>query len=188
MKGIMFNLLEDFLTDRFGEEKYDEILTSCELHTKDPFIMVAPGTYSDADFGIIVATAAKMLKMKVPDLLRDMGRYALPKQAERYSNFFTSYEHPKEFLNTIAYIHQIEIKKLYKNAELPEFSIDKETPDQLILTYRSKRRLCHLAEGLIAGLGDYYGIPFTMKQIECVFTNGQQCTFELNFSDHLKVD
>ncbi len=188
MKGIIFNLLEDYLTDRFGEEKYDEILSSCELRTKDPFTIVAPATYHDADFDVISARTAKMLGMKVPDLLREMGRHALPKLAGRYPGFFTGYDHPRDFLKTTSFIHQIEIKKLFKNAEVPEFTIEKESPDQLILSYRSKRRLCHLVEGLVTGLGDYYNIPFRVQQTECILTGGQQCIFELNFSVPQKED
>ena len=34
MKGIVFNLLEEFITSMLGEEKYEEIVAGCDLKTK----------------------------------------------------------------------------------------------------------------------------------------------------------
>lgn len=187
MKGIIFNLLGGYLTDRFGEDKYEEILSSCKLQSDDPFTMVSPATYADADFGIIAAKAAEILKMSIPDLLREMGTHAMPKLAERYPGFFTDYDHPADFLKTASFIHEIEVKKLYKDADVPKFTIESETPEQMILSYNSKRRLCHLVEGLLTGLGNYYNIPLKVKQTECQISGGQQCVFLLKFADSQKT-
>ena len=54
------------------------------------------------------------------------------------------------------YIH-VEIRKLYPDAELPDF--DCQAPDScsLRMTYRSDRPIASLAEGLIRGCIAHYG-------------------------------
>ena len=61
MKGIIFNLLEGFLTERLGEEKSDELIESCSLKTREPF--VGPGSYPDEDLLAIVDRAVEVTGM-----------------------------------------------------------------------------------------------------------------------------
>ena len=41
MKGVIFNLFEEFVCESFGDEVWEEILDSAELKTQEPF--VGPG-------------------------------------------------------------------------------------------------------------------------------------------------
>jgi len=42
----------------------------------------------------------------------------------------------------------VEVKKLYKDAQLPEFNYEDHIDDKLTMIYRSPRKLCFLSEGL----------------------------------------
>ena len=159
MKGIIFNLLEDFIVSRYGENKYEEIVTASDTGQLDPFEIVSPGSYPDEAFETIVRRASEKTGTTMPELLKEMGRHSLPKLVERYPHFFDPHEHPRDFLKTTAMIHHVEVKKLYLGAEVPNFFISDEHQDGLTLVYKSKRSLCHLVEGLVVGLGDHYKIP-----------------------------
>lgn len=180
MKGIIFNLLEQFITDRFGEDIYEEIIADCSLQTEDPYAMVGPGSYSDSDFMAILGQAARTTGMEAAPLLQAMGRHSLPILAGRYPHFFSGYSHPRDFLKTTSLIHQVEVKKLYRDAEVPRFTIE-DLPDGMAVTYHSSRRLCHFVAGLLAGLSDYYQVPMTVQQVECILEGGRTCTFEVSF-------
>jgi hypothetical protein len=45
MKGVVFNLLEEFIIANSDEDTYEEILDECTFVTDGPF--VGPGTYPD---------------------------------------------------------------------------------------------------------------------------------------------
>ena len=115
MKGIVFNLLEDFIIDGWGEEAYDEIISLCPLRTKEPFI--GPGTYEDADLLAIVGKAAETLSVSVPEAVHAFGKYCFPKLASKYPMFLEGHKHPKTFLKTIDDVIHVEVKKLFKDAE-----------------------------------------------------------------------
>lgn len=183
MKGIIFNLFESFLTAKFGEETYEEILTASDTGSLNPFEIVGPGSYPDEAFNAILAKAAEKTKKDTADILREMGRHSLPILAERYPHFFDDYKHPREFLRTASMIHQVEVRKLYQDAEVPKFFIDDHDNAGLTFTYKSKRRLCHLVEGLLIGLGDHYRVPVEIRQTECLLTGGKVCKFILKFSE-----
>ena len=50
----------------------------------------------------------------------------------------------------------MEVRKLYPDADLPDFTFESVGPDQLTLTYQSKRGLADLAEGLLRGCFAYF--------------------------------
>ena len=122
MKGIMFNLLEGFVSDKYDTEAWDDILADCDLLTDEPTTIVGPGTYSDKDFAEMVQKTAEYVKVTPEELLIEFGRYVLPQLALRYPHFFTPYNHPRDFLKFTGMIHQTEVKKLYKDSETPHFS------------------------------------------------------------------
>jgi len=185
MKGIMFNLLEGFVTEKAGPEIWGGILSDCNLHTTEPSIMVGPGTYPDTDFAEMIQKSADHLKTTPRELLVDLGKYTLPKLAMRYPNFFTPYKHPRDFLKFTGMIHQTEVKKLYKHAETPHFSCHEISEDHIVLKYASKRHYGHMVEGLLHGLGTYYDVPLTVEMVlnKKESDNSSLCEFDLHFGE-----
>ncbi len=181
MKGIIFNLLEAYLTSIIGEGGFEQIVRQCALKTTDPMLMVAPGTYPDADFLEIVQAAAGELQVPEAEFFRNFGRYAIPRMAERYPNFFTPFTSPKDFLKFIGMVHLVEVKKIFLDAEVPDFSFQDIGTDEIILRYSSRRRLCHMVEGLIEGLAVYYKVRVRYLQPRCLMKGDEVCEFHIRF-------
>ena len=38
MKGVVFNIFEDFVCENFGDEVYEALLDACPLHSKGVFV------------------------------------------------------------------------------------------------------------------------------------------------------
>jgi predicted hydrocarbon binding protein len=74
-----------------------------------------------------------------------------------------------------------EVRKLYPGADVPEF--DFELRDEvLMMGYRSSRRLCSFAEGLLLGAADHYGEQLTFAQPSCMKRGDDECVLELAFT------
>lgn len=183
MKGIIFNLLEDYITSRSGEEAYERLLSRCTLRSKDPLLMVAPGTYPDEDFQEIVRKAAADAGLAEDAFHRAFGRFAIPRMAERYPDFFAPFHHPKDFLKFTGMVHLVEVKKLYTDARVPDFTCRDTGPGELVLEYTSERRLCHLVEGLIEGVAAYYGVRTEYRQTLCQHRGDRTCEFHIRFAE-----
>ncbi len=181
MKGIIFNLLEDYIENTFGAGEYEEMLAGCPLSVEDPELIVGPGTYPDRDFLAMVNWLALRNNRQDDEILRSFGRYSIIRLAERYPQFFNAYENPRDFLKSVGFIHHIEIRKLYKDAQTPEFSAEDHGEGRMRLRYRSKRHLCAFVEGLIDGLAEQYGRPITREKTSCSQSGGQECVFLLHF-------
>jgi predicted hydrocarbon binding protein len=182
MKGLIFNLLEEFLVARCGETEYELILTDCQL-CADPSLMVGPGSYPDQDFTAIIASAAKRLGLGSKELLHEVGRAAIPRLVSRYPQFFIPSKHPRDFFASLNFIHHLEVKKLYKDAELPRFRCENKADGSLLISYISGRGLCHLFSGLINGVADHYQTPLSQRQLACICDGQPECLFAINFDD-----
>ncbi len=180
MKGVIFNIAENFITDNFGEDILDEIIASCNLITKEPF--VGPGTYPDEDLIEIVTKSSEKLHIPVPELLKKFGEYSFSKLAGRHPNFLIGFTHPKAFLKTVDGIIHVEVRKLYQGVQLPVFQYEDPSENELIITYFSERKLYSFMEGLINGVGTYF--KYTITQTNRIYQKdgNEFCDFHLQFS------
>lgn len=182
MKGLIFNLLEEFLVARCGEAEYGRILEGCKLDTADPLLMVAPGSYADQDFLVIAGEAAKRLKISPDQLMQDFGRAAISGLVTRYPQFFAQCSHPRDFLVSLNYIHCVEVRKLYHEASPPRFQSEDISGGGLRISYISSRCLCPLLAGLLEGVAEYYQTFMRQRHTACMREGQPACLFEIDFN------
>lgn len=97
MKGIIFNIVERFILEKYGEDTFDSIIASCQLETTEPF--VGPGTYSDNDMLEILRVTTNKLGIQTATILRLIGQYTFGQLANRYPNFVEPYDDAKKISN-----------------------------------------------------------------------------------------
>jgi Haem-NO-binding len=182
MKGIIFNTLESFICEGWGDDTYEEILSLCPLKTKEPF--VGPGTYPDTDLVMIASQAAQKLGLPLGDALRAFGHYAFPKLATKVPALVDKNAGAKAFLLSIDSVVHVEVRKLYPHAITPKFDYDDiDKKNALIIHYSSKRQMCTLMEGLIDGVAEYFGTTIRYEQRQCTGCGDARCEFHLQFAD-----
>ena len=179
MKGIIFNLLEGVVEKQFGEQAWDDLLEKAGLEG----VYTSVGNYPDAELVKLVAAAATTLDKSAEDVIRWFGVSAIPLLAEKYPGFFRPHDGTRSFLLTLNDIIHPEVRKLYPNADVPDFGyeIDPLRPEQLVMIYQSPRKLCVLAEGFIQGAAAHYGEDVTLRQTECMNNGASRCVIQLSF-------
>lgn len=180
MKGMVFNLLEDFVTENFGDDTLDEIYDQATLQTKEPF--VGPGMYPDEDFLELVGQICSKLGITPDVASRKFGEYCFPKLSGAHGQFVSRCDNAKDFIKSVDGIVHVEVLKLYPDVELPKFEYPAEESDSLTIEYRSKKKLCFFMEGLIAGCGKHYNENIAIKQEKCYHQGDDHCLFKLKFS------
>ena len=184
MKGVVFNLLEEFITREYGEDAYEDILDTCALENGGVFI--GPETYPDADFAALVDAACGRLGVTRADTLRAFGRFMFPSLLRRFPAFAEGHTHPRTFLKTVGDVIHVEVGKLMRETEPPEVTCVDAAHGGLILTYRSHRRLCALAEGLLDGAAAHFETPLARRQTACVDDGADRCEFDISFDATLE--
>lgn len=177
MKGVIFQLLEEVVTREHGSDTWDLMLK--EAGTDGVYTSL--GSYADAELLALVDAAAGMLAIEPNDVIRWFGRSALPLLAMRYPPFFTPHRDTRSFLLTLNDIIHTEVRKLYPGADVPVFDFDSSDPEVLRMRYRSTRRLCALAEGLIEGAAAHFRQSVAIEQPVCKLRGDGSCMLLCRF-------
>ena len=179
MKGVIFNVLEDFIVENWGVETFETIFAKCPLHHRDGHI--APETYPDSDLTALVKTTCEELGIEPNQAIEVFGEYLFPQLARRYPIFLEGHEDPIEFLKTVDDVIHVEVRKLMQETALPKlaFHHDPENND-LIIDYRSKRQLCVLLKGLLAGVQNHFDANFEISEQCCVHAGADSCEFRIH--------
>ena len=181
MKGIIINVLEDFISEKFGDETVEEIYEKVKLSDGVP-PFIGPLSYPNENIINILDFLSKKTDLSIEKLLYTFGIYVIPIFAKKYPVFFENRSSAKEFLSTVNNIHYMEVKKLYDDVSPPSLIMEDTRDGQSILHYQSKRKLCDLLKGLIQGVADYYKEEVSYNKIQCMKEGAEECIFELTFN------
>ncbi len=178
MKGIIFNLLEAVITRDHGANTWDDLLEAAQVEGA----FTSLGNYPDADLFKLVGAASVALKLPPEVIVKWFGKQMLPLLAEHYPQFFKPHKTARAFILTLNNVIHPEVRKLYPGADTPEFDFDATAPDVLVMNYRSKRKLCALAEGLAEGAAEFFGETLHIHHPECLLRGAACCRLELRFT------
>lgn len=154
MKGIVFTEFLEMVEDKFGFETVDTMITNSGVPNNG--VYTAVGTYDHKEMVQLISELSSQTKIPVVDLLQSYGEYLFIRFGQLYPTFIENVKDSFEFLSSIEnYIHR-EVLKLYPDAQLPEFIIDRKNENTLVMRYLSERGMYAFAHGLIIGCLDHF--------------------------------
>lgn len=177
MKGIIFNLVEDVVSDAHGEQVWDQLLTDAGLEGG----YTSMGDYPDEELHALVAAASAALALPPDDVIRVLGRGAALGLSEQYPQFFTPHRRSVDFVVTLNDVIHPEVRKIHRHADPPEFAFTAVADDELLVEYRSRRGLCVLADGMLAGAASYYGEQVEVTHEQCTHRGDAVCVMRCRF-------
>jgi len=145
---------------RFGANMVDDIIDECTLETGGSYTSV--GTYHHTELLSLVGALGAKTKIPVKDLVYVYGHHLFSRFHAIMPHFFDGKTNAFDFLKSVhGYIH-VEVKKLYPDAQLPEFKTTLVDDQTLVMTYISKCPFADFAAGLMAGCIDFYQEKITV--------------------------
>ncbi|WP_107866075.1 heme NO-binding domain-containing protein [Agitococcus lubricus] len=181
MKGIVFNLLEEVVSQHHGVDMWDTLLEDAKLTG----IYTSLGSYPDGDMHALVMAAAQRLSLEPNAVLRWFGQQAMPILAQRYPIFFAAHTSTRPFLMSLNHIIHPEVKKIYAGAEVPIFDFQHDPDGSLLMGYHSARHLCALAQGFAEGAASYYHETLVIDELNCMHRGDSKCLFHIQFQQQV---
>ena len=171
MKGVIFQIVEEVVTAAHGESAWDDLLTRAGLDG----VYTSLGLYEDDELTRLVAAGSEALGTPPRELLRQIGRHAIPSMFRRWPDYFASHTSIVPLLWSLNGVIHAEVRKLYSGTLCPHFDIVTKHHDELLLSYDSPRHLCDLAHGFIVGTADHYRETVTVSHLKCMHDGDAKC-------------
>lgn len=178
MKGIIFTTLGDMVEERFGLETWNQLLNT--VNPPNGGAYTAGGTYPDAEIFSLITVLSNLVDVEPLQLVEAFGIYMFPVLAKKHSNFLQKGLSLKDFLKSIDRVIHVEVRKLHADASLPSITYEDPAPNQLVMLYRSPRKLCALAIGLIKGAAIHFKNKVTIQQPCCMHQGADHCRLEVH--------
>jgi hypothetical protein len=154
MKGIVFTEFLDMVESAYGYEMVDALIEENELESEG--IYTAIGTYDHSEMVKLLVALGHKTQTSIPVLLKSFGHYLFNTFKTSYPSFFENANSAFDFLESIEEHIHVEVRKLYPDAELPQFNTKKIDDKTLEMEYHSERRMADFAEGLIEKSLEHY--------------------------------
>jgi hypothetical protein len=171
VKGVVFNLLEQAVTDAYGDDVWMDLLEEAGVYGA----YTSLGSYPDSEIVALVGAAASKLDLEAADVLRWFGRSAMPMLAERYQPFFAGHVSARSFILSVNDIIHPEVRKLYSGAGCPHFAFSNDNEGRLVIGYQSPRQMCRLAHGFVEGAADRFGEQVEIEHMACMLEGSPVC-------------
>jgi len=98
----------------------------------------------------------------MPSILEDFGHACFAKWVTYVPAHFEN-KSLFDILEGVDQFHETEVRKLYPDAELPSFKVERRNEQMLVLRYFSCKPLADLAAGVIKGAADHLGETVAVK-------------------------
>lgn len=179
MKGIVFNIFNEFIVDQWGEIFWDELLTEADLPSEGAFTSTV--IYDDQELMTLFKLIIEKKNISRQELEKVFGKYFF---GAIYPHVPSSVNADKikdvfEFLHNVQNIIHVEVKKLDSKVVFPEFVFINETPTTLVFQYKSPRQLCYFCEGLVHGLAQHLSQKVEVSQPECQHEGDKRCLIKV---------
>lgn len=163
MYGLVNKAIEDLITQKFGEEKWDEILQDADIDTEG---FVSMESYADSITFKLVRSVSKILQIAPEDVLQTFGSFWVTYTASKgYENLLKlTGESFEEFIENIDDLHT-RVTKSYPDLVPPKFTSTKLSDTEYEMSYESTREgLAPMVIGLLHGVGERFGKKLHIEQ------------------------
>jgi hypothetical protein len=174
MKGIVFTEYLEFVEDKFGYNIVDDLMTNIDLPSGGAYTAV--GSYEFTELVQLLIKTCELTKKEPGFLLNKFGWHLFSIFTKSYPQFFIEARSSFDILSTLDDKIHPEVLKLYPDAELPKFDIESHSQNELVMIYKSARRMSGFASGLIEACMNHFGEKGTID-IEQLDQHGETVRF-----------
>ncbi|MDG1751470.1 MAG: heme NO-binding domain-containing protein [Thalassotalea sp.] len=181
MQGSIYTTFSEMIIEKMGMPVWNELLESVALESGG--VYTSGVQYNDSEIMSLVSALSEKTKIDVPTLVKTFGEYLFIHLYKSSPASISHIDNLRDFLIAIDQVIHKEVKRVHPKAYLPNFEYDEGADNELIMFYQSKRKLCHLSEGLIISAAKHFHQKITIQHPECMHNGADKCKLIISFED-----
>jgi predicted hydrocarbon binding protein len=182
MQGSIFTAFSDMIIEKMGIQAWNNLLEQVKPSSEG--IYTNGMQYDDEELMALVAALSNNTGIETASLVRTFGRFIFIRLYNSSPTNLSHINNLKDFLLSIDGVIHKEVKRVYPQAYLPSFDYKETAQGDLQMYYHSKRKLCHLSEGLILSAAEHFKQNITIEHPECMHHGAEKCKLIVSFQDN----
>jgi len=180
MHGILFLELKKYVELRWGKSTWSTLLADTGFAHRT-YLPVQE--YPDDEMETLVQTVAKTARLTVPFVLEDFGEFMVPDLLQVYRSLVHAHWKTLDLIeNTEKMIHRV-VRLRNPGARPPELLAERKNPTQVAIRYRSARKMCSVAVGIVRGVAKHYGESVAIAEPRCMHAGAAECIIEVRLTN-----
>ena len=185
MLGFFFTELKQFVTQELSESAWIEILGKVGLGSKDSYMNGL--YYPDEDMMRIVVGVSNMTGMSIDQVLTEYGAFVGKDLFRAYKPLIDPDWKALDFLEHVENsIHQV-VRARNKKANPPKLVCNRLTDREIVIDYRSERKLCRVAKGIALGVASHYGEAIDIVEETCMHKGDPSCKIWISLKQQTPI-
>ncbi len=148
MKGIVFEMFENFVTSIYDEEVWQQIIDQSHVGLNAPFEV--DEQYQEKDFFKLADEMVSLSQLPLPTLLRSFGEYSYEFLDERDHQGMENGSNPALFVSWANNSICGEGHRLDYDSYLPHLKEEHVKEEHIDDIYTADKKLCYLYDGIFA--------------------------------------
>lgn len=166
MKMQIIDCLSELIKEKFGKDKWEEILTVSDMGKGSNSFQYFEGfDIKDEKAMDMVRNTCQVLNLTLEKAADAFGNYWINVYAlKNYPKYYQRFKSAKAFIMGMDDVHR-EVTENIENAHPPRFDIEEVDDKTIKVHYKSKRKMTPFYIGLVKGIGTYFNAVLEIKQI-----------------------
>lgn len=165
MKGLVFTEFFRHVEATHGADTLDAVIDAAGLSHDG--IYTSGGTYPFDEMVALVSGLCRVSGAPMPQVLEAFGEHCFA-QWVHYAPAFFADKPLFDIYRDIDHFHEVEVRKLYPDAELPTFRMESRDARHMTIGYYSCKPLADLAIGVMKGAARYRGRSVAISAVSAV--------------------
>jgi hypothetical protein len=172
MHGIIHLELQNFVVGNYGAEAWRTLLERAGLTNQ---IFTPLNTYPDEQIVGLVQAAEALTGLSAIVLLEAFGEFLVPRYLALYGKLLKPEWRTLDVIeHTEQTIHRV-VRLREPGALPPRLRTERTSPNEVVLTYDSARKLCPVARGIARGLAKQFKETLTIEDVRCMHRGDATC-------------
>jgi hypothetical protein len=172
MHGIIFAELQKYAETKHGKGTWDQLLKNAGMENK---FYLSLKEYPDTEMAGLIGAASSMLNLPAAKVLEDFGEFLAPTLMKMFGHLLQPEWRTIDVIDkTEGTVHSV-VRVQTPGAKPPELHTVRRSYNEVVLIYRSPRKMCALAVGIGMGLGKYFNENIISSQPMCIHKGAPRC-------------
>lgn len=172
MNGIIFMEVGKFAKAKLGDQASQEVVRLAGIPSR---LYVPVADYPDEELVALLTTLSIKMGEPVPVILEGLGEFIVPDLIDMFQYLIhRDWKTIDLIANTEEAIHEV-LRRAGTKTNPPELRCRRPSPQEVIVTYASPRKMCALAKGIAKGVAEHYGERITITEPTCMLKGGAAC-------------